>query len=213
MAGGEATYTITVTNNGPSDATNAQLNDTLPAGLTPVSVSVSTGSCTTTGQVIACTATRLPAGSTMVASVRAKVSTTATGSITNTATTTSATTDPDPGEQLVVGHHARHPGGTPRAEQVGDARARSSAGASITYSLTVTNTGPSIATGVVLTDPLPAGLTVLPDGVTAPAGTTCTVTGASTGVSCDLGAVPPGTSRTVSVVALVPATAPPPTRS
>ena len=75
VSGGEATYTITVTNNGPSDATNAQVNDTLPAGLTPISVSVSTGSCTTTGQVIACTAARLPAGSTMVASVRAQVST------------------------------------------------------------------------------------------------------------------------------------------
>jgi len=48
-------WTSTVTNNGPSPATNVVLTNTLPAGQTVTGTSPSTGSCNTTGSVVTCT--------------------------------------------------------------------------------------------------------------------------------------------------------------
>jgi uncharacterized repeat protein (TIGR01451 family) len=42
--GGTITFTVTVTNNGPYQATNISLNDALPAGLTAVAITPSQGS-------------------------------------------------------------------------------------------------------------------------------------------------------------------------
>lgn len=49
--GSNLTYTITVSNAGPSPATNVTLTDTLPAGATLVSATASQGSCTGSGPV------------------------------------------------------------------------------------------------------------------------------------------------------------------
>ncbi|MBA2592590.1 MAG: DUF11 domain-containing protein, partial [Gammaproteobacteria bacterium] len=40
------TYTVPVTNNGPSNATGVTMTDTLPAGVSFVSATPSQGSCT-----------------------------------------------------------------------------------------------------------------------------------------------------------------------
>jgi uncharacterized repeat protein (TIGR01451 family) len=82
-------YTITVTNNGPSSATSVVVTDPTPAGLTFVSNS---GGCTTAfpcnlgtltnGQVVTITST-FSAGAVG-------------GNVSNTATVSSATTDPNP---------------------------------------------------------------------------------------------------------------------
>jgi uncharacterized repeat protein (TIGR01451 family) len=68
------------------------------------------------------------------------------------------------------------------------------AGASLTYSLTVTNNGPSAAGGVVLTDTLPAGVAF---GSAAASQGNCS--GTST-VVCSLGALANGASASVTIV-------------
>ena len=67
-------------------------------------------------------------------------------------------------------------------------------GTNVTYTITVTNSGPDIATDVELTDVLPAGV-----GLLSMSATTGACAGSST-IVCDLGDLAPGTSATVIIV-------------
>jgi len=88
--GSNLTYTITVTNNGPTAATGVNLTDTLAAGLVLVSATPSQGSCSGTGP-INCPLGNLAGGAS--ATVTVVVSAAASGSYTNTASVTA--TQPD----------------------------------------------------------------------------------------------------------------------
>src|SRR5207249_4043038 len=68
-----------------------------------------------------------------------------------------------------------------------------SAGAALTYKLTVTNNGPLFATGATLTDSLPSGSTLV--SATTSLGS-CTGT---TTVVCSFGDVPPNSPVTVTI--------------
>ena len=83
------TYNITVTNGGPDAATGVVMADTLPSGVTLVSVSPSQGTCTAT----TCTLGVLAMGAS--ATVTIVVKPTVTGSLTNTATVSASEIDPD----------------------------------------------------------------------------------------------------------------------
>ncbi|MBI5282049.1 MAG: DUF11 domain-containing protein, partial [Candidatus Solibacter usitatus] len=67
-------------------------------------------------------------------------------------------------------------------------------GATLTYTLTVTNNGPDPATGIVLTDTLPVGVTF---GTVTPGGPTCTQ--AAGVVTCGLGTLANGASTVVTI--------------
>jgi uncharacterized repeat protein (TIGR01451 family) len=68
-------------------------------------------------------------------------------------------------------------------------------GTNITYRITVTNNGPAQATNVVLSDPLPAGVTLVSTSATQ--GTPCTGT---TTVNCALGTLAKDATATVSII-------------
>jgi uncharacterized repeat protein (TIGR01451 family) len=89
MLGDQLTYTITVMNNGPNQATSVQVIDSLPATTTFVSSSPSQGTCS---EAI-CDLGTLESGA--MATIDIVVSTTAVGMITNTCNVTAAETDPD----------------------------------------------------------------------------------------------------------------------
>jgi uncharacterized repeat protein (TIGR01451 family) len=65
-------------------------------------------------------------------------------------------------------------------------------GGTVTYTITVNNGGPADATGVVVSDPLPAGETLV---TASPSQGTC-----SGSVTCNLGGIPNGSSATITVV-------------
>jgi uncharacterized repeat protein (TIGR01451 family) len=65
------------------------------------------------------------------------------------------------------------------------------------YTITVTNRGPLQASGVVLTDRLPAGASL----VFSPSGADCGVTNGL--ITCNLGAVAPGTDLTVRLTVAI----------
>lgn len=67
-------------------------------------------------------------------------------------------------------------------------------GSNLTYTITVTNNGPATATGVTLTDTLPANVTFI-----SATSTQGTCTGTST-VTCNIGTLGANASRTVTIV-------------
>jgi uncharacterized repeat protein (TIGR01451 family) len=95
--GTNVTYTMTVTNNGPDIATDVELTDTLPGAVTLVSATPNTGSCTGTS-IIVCDLGSLANGAS--ATVIIVVSTTAIGTLTNTATVSLAETDTNPSNNV-----------------------------------------------------------------------------------------------------------------
>ena len=155
--GGQATFTVVVTNQGPARVTGLVVQDVLPAGLTLVTPSASQGSyAADTG---AWTIGTLLNGQSATLTLTATV--TVTGAITNIAlVVTQDQPDPVPGNNsaaaLVNGPVHTDLG----VSQIVD-EAAPTVGTNVTLTVTVTNRGPSPATGVVVTDALPAGLTLV----------------------------------------------------
>lgn len=93
-AGQTITYTITVTNNGTDSATSVVVNDVLPGGLVLGTATPSVGSFSAPTWTVGTLANGASATLTITATVGAE---TFGQTITNTATTSSAVTDPTPG--------------------------------------------------------------------------------------------------------------------
>jgi uncharacterized repeat protein (TIGR01451 family) len=89
------TYSVTVTNGGPSIATGVSVTDVLPAGVSYVSATPSQGSCTGTGTVVCYLGTIANAGNATASIVVRPTTTNMT--LSNTVSVTSVVTDPDGG--------------------------------------------------------------------------------------------------------------------
>ena len=173
--GTSVTFTIAVTNNGPSSAANVQVTDALPAGYTFVSATPSVGSYDSGTGVWSGIGT-LASGGGATLTITATVL--ASGPYLNTATGTSTTTDPNPNNNTASA------GVSPvavasLAVTKTDNSANYTPGGTGTYVVVVTNGGPSAASSVTVSDTLPAGVTLGGTVTCAAAGTaTCgSVTG------------------------------------
>ncbi|TWD82228.1 putative repeat protein (TIGR01451 family) [Kribbella amoyensis] len=203
VAGQPVTYQVTVRNDGPSDARSVQLADDVPASLTAVAAETSAGSCTVNQGAIRCAIGDLTTGSTATVTVNATVDPTATAPITNAATASSSTSDPDPDNNTgrttdpVTGSADLAITKTAQPVPV-------QAGRPVTYTLTVTNNGPSAAQSVKVTDPVPAPLRYA-----SAESSQGSCTEADSTVTCAVGRVAPGAVVAVTVVANVPSGTPP----
>jgi len=201
-AGNTQTYTITVLDAGPGDATAASLADTLPVGTSFVSLDSPAGWTCTTPAVgatgpdasVACSTPTLVAGSTVTFTLVVRYAADLPlGAISNTATVSSAAPDPDTGN-----NSATKVTGVDRAADLAmtlvDTPDPVVAGGALTYTATVTNAGPSTTADVSFDDTLPSGTTFV--SLAVPAGWSCTTpaVGSAGTVSCQIDVLPLGSS-------------------
>ena len=88
MAGQNITYTLSVSNAGPSDAASLTVTDTLPAGVIYVSAAGTGWACSQAAGVVTCTRATLAVGAAPTISIVVTAPATG-GSITNNASVSS----------------------------------------------------------------------------------------------------------------------------
>ncbi|TDD59403.1 DUF11 domain-containing protein [Kribbella antibiotica] len=203
VPGKPVTYQITVHNDGPSDARAVQVADDLPDSLSEATADSTAGSCTVSSGQIRCALGDLGSASTATITVTAKVSATAVGDLVNSASASSKTPDPDPANNTGRTTDTLSPSADLAITKTAQP-APVQAGRPVTYTLTITNNGPSAAQSVTVTDPVPAPLKF--DSVTTSQGSCYEINGT---VTCAVETVAPGDEITVTVVANVPSGAPP----
>ncbi|HSP16518.1 MAG TPA: hypothetical protein VLV78_17370 [Thermoanaerobaculia bacterium] len=182
--GGNATFTVTVKNFGPSDATGVVVTDVPGPGLTFVSNS---GGCSS---AYPCTLGTMTPGQIITINSTFAVASGATGTVTNTASVSSTSSDPLPSNNSStvspavssIADLSITKAGPPALPTTG----------SVTFTITVKNLGPSSATNVMVSDaasrlvfvsnggacstPFPCSLGTLAAGATATITSTFTVT-------------------------------------
>lgn len=213
-AGTNLTYTITATNPGPSNSQNVTVTDTLPAGTTFVSATQTSGPAMTittpavgASGTFSATASPFAAGTTATFELVVAVddSVTAGSVITNTARIQAPVTfDPD----LANNEHTITTNVLTSADlglTKTDSPDPAQAGGNISYTLTLSNAGPSAAAVVTLTDALPAGTTFV--SATQTSGPSFSLTtpavGATGTVTATAGALGSGAVATFTIVVSV----------
>ena len=212
------TYTLVVTNTGtgiqPDNAGN-EFVDVLPAGLTLVSASATAGTTSTAGNTVNWNGLLLPAGTTTITISATINAGTAGTQISNQAT---VNYDADRNGSNEASRLSDDPGVGGATDPtvftviaiaeltiaLSDSPDPVAAGANLTYTALVTNIGPSAATGVTVSMPVPANTTFVSGSVAG--GGSC-VAGAS--IVCTFtGTVAVGSPRAVTIVVLVGAATP-----
>ncbi len=162
-AGQGTSFRLTVHNDGPSDADDVTVIDTLPTGMTAGDVTTSGWSCSSSGQVITCERATLAAGASDTIDIDVTVdssvldaATLTNESTVSTSTTGDVLTDNDARASVTVTTEADL-SIVKSADPV-----MADAGQQVTWTLAVRNNGPSDVTGTTtITDTLPAGLVLL----------------------------------------------------
>ena len=189
--GQNATFTITVKNNGPSTATGIYAQDTLPSSLTYISSSTTKGVYNNINGEWAIGA--LANGDSCILTINTTVS--SSDAIVNVAKiTASHEIDPTLGDRTAT---LAFTSSSSNLSVVKTCNNPSPAdGAVITYTVTVSNSGPSTSTGSTLCDVLPSGLILQSSHVSQ--GSLNVGTGTWT-----IGSIPAGSSATLTMDAKV----------
>ena len=195
-------YTITVGNAGPSNAPSSLVTDTFPAALTGVTwtCTPSAGSsCTGVGAGNINDTTTILVGGTLTYTVNADIDPCATGTLSNTASvaTGGGVTDPGPNANSSTDSDSLVPSADLEFVEKVDSEDPILVCNYETYDMEIQNNGPSCATNVTLTDPLPADMNFLSSMPTSP-----TCINALNTVTCNLGTLNPGDFETVEIVAI-----------
>jgi uncharacterized repeat protein (TIGR01451 family) len=202
-AGAALTYLLAVTNNGPNSASSITVTDSLPAGLTNVVGSGNGWTCSApVSGVLTCTRPNLAIVTAPVITITGTAP--AGGPLSNTASVTSATSDPNTANNSDTEGTTVTPAGqgADLAISKGDDPDPVKAGQPITWTLDVTNAGPSVASRVVVTDTLPPGVSQL-----SVSGTDWSCSKTVTAVLCARVSLAVGPAPPITITAVAPGTA------
>jgi uncharacterized repeat protein (TIGR01451 family) len=195
IPGQAVTYTIVAGNAGPSPVTNATVTDMPPAGLTGVSwtCTASAGSsCPASGTASINASVNLLAGGTATFTLTGTIAPTATGTLANTAAITApaGVTDPSIANNAATDTDTL----TPQADlslTIGDSPDPVAPGAVLTYTIRITNVGPSTSPSMTVTDTL--------SGQVAFGSASAGCTHLSGTVTCALGTLAPAAFADVTI--------------
>jgi len=157
-AGQAITYTLAVTNNGPSVASSVSVTDPLPAGVTFVNASGTGWACNQAAGTVTCTMASLAVGAANPITITATAPLIA-ATLDNTATVAAATSDPTPANDSSLNSLTVVQVADLSIVKTSSPASLVSIGGAITYTLAVSNAGPSAANAGTVTDPLPTGAT------------------------------------------------------
>jgi uncharacterized repeat protein (TIGR01451 family) len=188
IQGQNVTFTVTLANAGPSNATNVAVRDALPAGLTFVSATPSTGTYVSGTGVWSVAS--LASGANATLQIVALVSNA--GTITNTAQVT-ASDQPDPDstpnnnnaaedDQASASIGAASPPSVGLLKSVTPSGTQTP-GTNLTYTIAFSNTGGTPASAFILTDPDPATVLKINDYMDFKVGSVVNVLGSLTSVT------------------------------
>ena len=174
-------YTIVVTNAGPSPVPSATVTDTPPGILTGVTwtcVAAGGSSCPASGSGAINHTASAAVGGTLTYTLTGTLSPSATGTLVNTASVATPAGIPDTN---AANNSATDTDTlTPQADlqaAKSDGQASAVPGLPLTYQMTVSNAGPSSASGAMVTDTLPGALGGASWTCTASAGSSCPASG------------------------------------
>lgn len=205
VAGNPLVYQIDVTNNGPSTANGVTINNPLPSGITFNSVTAQQGTASQANGIVTGNLGTIAPGATVRVTVNATVDPTTRATLASTATVASTETDSSSSNNSATASTA-----VTSSIDLGVTLSKTNpsdpalAGGPLTYTIIVSNSGPSAANNVVLTDDLPNGLSFTSGSIT---GQTTPVTAVGQRVTANLGTLAPNESRTVTIVANVASSA------
>jgi uncharacterized repeat protein (TIGR01451 family) len=204
--GGTVTYTITVSNAGPSDVTGATVQDVFPADIASV-----TWTCAPTGPGVNCSGSgtgdindtvNLPVGESAVYTVTATISLSATGVLSNTASVAPPVgiTDPNPGNNSATDSDTLIPEADLAITKT-DGLTTVAPGDPLTYTIVVSNPGPSNEPAATVADTIPVQLLNAAWTCAGSGGGNCAGSGA--GNINDTAVLPAGGSVTYTVATTV----------
>jgi len=206
VAGEKVTYTLVVTNNGPSSASNVLIEDILPAGVTidSVAVTIGVGSCNTgvpgnAALPTSCTFDSLANGASSTMVIVVTVLPDTTGYLHNDAEVSSDTLDQNNSNNLATTSTTVNSiadlvitktVGAPLGGLV-------NAGDPLSYVIRVTSNGPSTAIGAMIHDTLPAQVEYVNFNILEGSGACDLLPGAE--FVCELGDFEPGAEFVVTI--------------
>ncbi len=193
IAGVPFSYTLTIVNNGPQDAWNVVMTDTLPAWVSFLTTAEQQSPCDISQDMARCELGDIPAGQGISLSLPVFPAAHLNGVISNQVAVQARQADPAPDNNLIASQDqiVRH---ADLAISQSSVPASLLAGDPLTYTLTIVNAGPSVATGVHVQDELPDGVEFLS---ATPLQGVCTQ--ADSVVTCDLDILNVGASSEVVI--------------
>lgn len=203
--GNEVTYAIRVRNAGPDDATGVVVSDTLDPAVTLVSALFGQGTpCTAGGSpvVVKCELGGIVSGDEATGTIVVTTPVVEVNQvIDNTVSVAGNETDPDGTNNTADTQTTVVPAGPAQADlavtKLDSPDPVFSAGPDLEYTITVDNNGPDAATGVTLTDTLPAGVSFV---FAAASKGACGNPDAGGTLVCELGSLAVGSNSTVTVI-------------